>query len=365
MAKKKDKETKRPEATGLAAFREYNKKLTEKNIEEDLEPRKATDVISSGSIIIDHILGVGGFVKGTLHEIAGEAHSGKTTLCAQVARNVQRQGGSVAYLNTEQAFDLKYIRSLGVDTNDKSKWLYSTENSYEDLAMTINGLINVGKISAIIIDSVTAFEEKKVLEDDSLHGSTQLGVAARFWGNYLKKLMSLAHKNNVLILATNQTRMANIAVYGSNPFKDTTGGNALKFFKTTSLHLQGSKPKLEEGIDDFGDKQYMSLGNFTKVVARVDKNKWAPPFKSAIGKIVPYVGYDNFDALFKLALVSDKIQQAGAWISYGNPDQAHYFKAQGREAAQERIKNSPLILKKLVEDLGLAKPENYFPDIKF
>jgi len=366
MAKKpKDKNEKRPENTGLAAFREYNKKVASDVIEEELEAKTSQDVISSGSIIIDHILGVGGFVKGTIHEIAGEQHSGKSTICLQTARNSQREGNSVAYLNTEQSLDKKYALSLGVNMEDKSLWYYSTHNSYEGLATTINGLINVGDIRTIIIDSVTGFEKKEVLDEDTSHGATQIGTAARFWSDYLKKLASLAHKNNVLILATNQTRVANIGVYGSNPIKDTTGGNALKYWKTTSLHLQGSKAKAEDSVDDFGDKYYRVNEDYTKVVAKVDKNKWAPSYKSAIGKIVPYLGYDNYEALFKLATTKGLVQIAGAWISYRNEEDPDHFKVQGRPAAQERIKNSPSILKKLIEDVGLANPENYFPNSKF
>lgn len=366
MAKKpKEKEPKKPEGTGAAAFREHLQKLVKRDVEEDLQLKTEFDVYSSGSIVIDHILGVKGFVRGTFHEIAGEAHSGKSTLCLQVARNVQRAGGSVAYLNPEQAMDLKYAKALGVDTEDKSKWFYSTENSYETLPVIMNTIITVGNFDLIIIDSVTAIKEEAVLNSAMDNKSSQLGVAARFWSDYAPKLSMLAHRNKTLILGTNQTRVANIGVYGSSTFKDTTGGNALKYYKTTSIHLKGSKPKAEEAVDEFGDKYYHITEDYTKVMAVVDKNKWAPGNKSAIGRIVPYMGYDNFDALFKLALNKGILQAAGPWISYGNESDDQHFKVQGRDAAYNRIKNNPALVKKLVEDLGLAKPENYFPNIEF
>lgn len=367
MAKKKtDKEVKRPENTGLAAFREYQKKISKGVIEEELEAKTAEDIVSSGAIIIDTILGTGGFVKGTMHEIAGEAHSGKTTLMLQTARNIQRAGGVVAYLNFEKSLDKKYTDSLGVNTDSSSGlWYYSTHNSYEGAASMINGLINVGEVSAIFLDSIAGLETEEALDDDTSSGSKKIGQAAAFWSTYFKKLADIVHKKNVLFIFANQTRLSNIGVYGSAPVKDTTGGNAVKFWKTSAVYLQGSKPKAEESVDEFGDKYYRVNEDYTKVVAKVDKNKWGPSYKSAIGRIVPYVGYDNYEALYKLAVMKGVIEVSGAWVTYRSENDPAHFKVQGRDAAQERIKNNPHILKKLVEDVGLAKPENYFPNTKF
>lgn len=355
MAKKK-KPTERPTGTGLAAFREYQQKLVNKDVESELNSKSPEDIVSSGSILIDKIVGNGGFVRGAIVEVAGQEHSGKSTLCLQTARVIQQNGGSVAYINSEQSMDESYARSLGVDIDDKSKWFYTNENTYEGLAPIINGLITVGQVDAIIIDSATAIFEKASLEDDTINKSTQIGVAARFWSEYTPKLIRLANENNVLILMTNQIRVTGISHTGVT--KDTTGGAALKYYKTLGIHLQGRKPQSDKITDDFGNDVYGFKDNSTQVFAKVEKNKWGPAFTAASGRIVPYKGFDNIYSLFQLAVQSGVIKVSGSWISYGSEGEG--FKVQGREQALAFIEKSPELLKKLVSEVGLNGAENYF-----
>lgn len=348
MAKKKKEKEDKPK--GLAAFRESQKKALKRDPEIQLIEKTPGDIYSSGSIIIDKIAGTSGFVKGSIVEISGAEHSGKTTLCMQTAKNVQRQGGTVAYFNTEQTLDPKYAASLGLDVSE-DKFFYTTENTYSALEPMLSDVIDQAQVNLLIIDSVTS-----IYEDEN----KMIGVAARFWSNFTPKLIRLAAENNTLILMTNQIRVTEINHLGAK--KDTTGGAALKYYKNLSVHLKGRKESSQQIEDEFGNKTYGVANNHTTVTATIEKNKWGEPYKSAVGRIIPSLGFDNVYSLFQLAVKQGLVKQAGAWISYGEGTE-HAFKVQGIDNAVTYIRTSPDLLQVLVKEVGLADAENYFSDV--
>ncbi len=282
------------------------------------------ETISTGSILIDQAIGIGGLPVGRIVEIFGPESSGKSTLAMHAIAQAQKNNGICAYIDAEHALDPLYATKLGINTND----LIISQPDYGEQALDIaEMLIRSGAIDIIVIDSVAALVPKAELEGDM--GDTHMGLQARLMSQALRKLTPVVHKSKTVLIFINQIRQ-NI---GAMPFANketTTGGNALKFYASLRLDVRriGSVKRND-----------IQIGNRVRV--RVVKNKVAPPFKKVEVDLLFNEGISKELDLFDAALHYKIITQAGSWFSLGQEkiaqgrDQAlHYLKA-NKEIAQK------------------------------
>ena len=278
----------------------------------------AAQVIPSGSIALDHALGIGGYPKGRIIEIYGPESSGKTTLAIHAIAEAQKGGGIAAIIDAEHAFDRTYAKALGVDLETL---LISQPDNGEQALEIADNLIRSGAIDIVVIDSVAALTPKAEIEGEM--GENKVGLQARLMSQALRKLTANISKTNTCCIFINQLR-EKIGIMFGNP-ETTTGGNALKFYASVRLDIRRTT-QIKDGEE--------ALGNHVKV--KVVKNKMAPPFKKAEFDIVFGEGISHTSELVDLGVELGIIQKSGSWFSYNDQKLA-----QGREAVKKLLQDNP------------------------
>ena len=274
-------------------------------------------VIPSGSVALDHALGIGGYPRGRIIEIYGPESSGKTTLAIHAIAQAQKLGGIAAMIDAEHAFDRSYAKALGVNLDTL---LISQPDNGEQALEIADNLIRSGAIDIIVIDSVAALTPKAEIEGEM--GDNKVGLQARLMSQALRKLTANISKTNTCCIFINQLR-EKIGVMFGNP-ETTTGGNALKFYASVRIDVRRTT-QLKDGEE--------ALGNRTRV--KVVKNKMAPPFKKAEFDIVYGEGISRAGEIVDLGVEYGIISKSGSWFSYGDQKLA-----QGREATKQLIKDN-------------------------
>jgi recombination protein RecA len=275
-------------------------------------------VVSTGSLGLDIALGVGGLPRGRVVEIYGPESSGKTTLTLQVIAEMQKLGGTAAFIDAENALDPQYAQKLGVKVEDL---LISQPDTGEQALEIADMLVRSGSVDVVVIDSVAALTPKAEIEGEM--GEPQMGLQARLMSQALRKLTSNIKRTNTLVIFINQIRMKIGVMFGSP--ETTTGGNALKFYASVRLDIRriGSIKKNEEVI-----------GSETRV--KVVKNKMAPPFREALFDILYGEGISREGEILELGVKHDIVEKSGAWYAY-NKDKI----GQGKDNAREYLKEHP------------------------
>ncbi len=255
-------------------------------------------VVSTGSLGLDIALGVGGLPRGRVIEIYGPESSGKTTLTLQVIAEMQKIGGTAAFIDAEHALDPQYAQKIGVNVQEL---LISQPDNGEQALEIADMLVRSGSVDIVVVDSVAALTPRAEIEGDM--GDPQMGLQARLMSQALRKLTANIKRSNTMVIFINQIRMK-IGVMFGNP-ETTTGGNALKFYASVRLDIRrtGSIKKGEEVI-----------GNETRV--KVVKNKVAPPFKQADFDILYGEGISRDSEIIELGVLHKLIDKAGAWYAY-------------------------------------------------
>lgn len=286
-------------------------KLGDENIEN-------VEVIPTGSIGLNHALGVGGYPRGRIIEIYGPESSGKTTLAIHAIAEAQKAGGIAAIIDAEHAFDRFYAEKLGVDVNNL---LMSQPDNGEQALEIAEQLIRSSAIDILVIDSVAALTPKSEIDGDM--GDKNVGVQARLMSQAMRKLTGTISRTNTTCIFINQLREKIGVMFG--PSETTTGGNALKFYASVRIDIRPST-----AIKD-GDEV---LGKLTKV--KVVKNKVAPPFKRAEFDIMFGEGISRSGEIVDLGVEHGIIKKSGSWFSYNDAKLA-----QGRDAAKRVIQDNP------------------------
>lgn len=301
----------------------------------DGEVAEDIDVVSTGSLGLDIALGVGGLPRGRVVEIYGPESSGKTTLTLQVIAEMQKLGGTAAFIDAEHALDAQYAQKLGVNLHDL---LISQPDTGEQALEIADALVRSGSVDLIVIDSVAALTPKAEIEGDM--GDSLPGLQARLMSQALRKLTATIKRTNCLVIFINQIRMK-IGVMFGNP-ETTTGGNALKFYASVRLDIRriGSIKKGDEVV-----------GSETKV--KVVKNKVAPPFKQATFDILYGAGISRQGEAIDLGVEHGIVEKAGAWYSY-NGERIGQGKDNAREYLRERPQLADEIEGRIREKLGIS-----------
>ncbi len=322
-----------------ATLRDIRNYYNDKGIVMKMGDKPTTDVgvIPTGSLLVDSILGVGGYPKGRIIEIYGPESSGKTTLALEAIAEVQKLGGRAAYIDAEHAIDPDYAKHLGVNIAD----LILSQPDYGEQAMEIvDMLAKSNAIDLIIVDSVAALIPKAELE--GTFEDSSVGLQARLMSKSLRKLAGVLSKSNCTVIFINQLREKVGVMYG-NP-ETTTGGRALKFYSTIRIEIRRAETIKQ------GDK---ALGNIVNV--KVVKNKVAPPYRSCKIELMFGEGISKEHEITQLAVDFAIIEKAGSWFSYqgeriGQGMSSVYdymksnplFESQIEEAVRMKLSNKPL-----------------------
>src|SRR5436190_14679401 len=291
--------------------------------------------VSTGSLGLDMALGIGGLPRGRVVEIYGPESSGKTTLTLQVIANIQKLGGTAAFIDAEHALDPQYAQRLGVDT---SELLLSQPDNGEQALEIADMLVRSASVDCVVIDSVAALTPKAEIEGEM--GEPQMGLQARLMSQALRKLTANIKRSNTLVIFINQIRMK-IGVMFGNP-ETTTGGNALKFYASVRIDIRrtGSIKRGEEVI-----------GSETRV--KVVKNKVAPPFRTADFDILYGEGISREGEIIELGVANKIVDKSGAWYAYGGEKIG-----QGKDNTREFLRENPAVAgeieQKIREAVGIA-----------
>jgi recombination protein RecA len=286
----------------------------------DHDVARDIQAVSTGSLGLDIALGVGGLPRGRVVEIYGPESSGKTTLTLQVIAEMQKTGGTAAFIDAEHALDPSYAQKLGVDVDNL---LVSQPDTGEQALEIADMLVRSGSVDVVVIDSVAALTPKAEIEGEM--GDSHMGLQARLMSQALRKLTANIKRTNTLVIFINQIRMK-IGVMFGNP-ETTTGGNALKFYASVRLDIRRT------GAIKKGDEV---IGNETKV--KVVKNKVSPPFKEAFFDILYGQGISREGEIIELGVAHKFIDKSGAWYAYNGEKIG-----QGKDNAREYLKEHPEI----------------------
>ncbi|MET3616532.1 recombination protein RecA [Peptoniphilus olsenii] len=280
----------------------------------------------TGSLALDLALGIGGIPKGRIIEVYGPESSGKTTLTLHMLAEVQRGGGTGAFIDAEHALDAGYAKKLGVDVENL---IISQPDTGEQALEITEALVRSNAVDLIIIDSVAALVPKA--EIDGEMGAAQIGLQARLMSQALRKLTGAINKSKTSVVFINQLR-EKVGIMFGNP-ETTTGGRALKFYSTVRLDIRKTE-NIKKGDEIIGNR----------VRVKVVKNKVAPPFKQAEFDIMYGEGISKVGNILDVAADADIVKKAGAWYSYGE-----YKLGQGREKAKEFLEENSQILSEIEE----------------
>ncbi|MDR2451269.1 MAG: recombinase RecA [Candidatus Accumulibacter sp.] len=293
-------------------------KMGEGSVEKDLQ------VVSTGSLGLDIALGVGGLPRGRVVEIYGPESSGKTTLTLQVVAEIQKLGGTAAFIDAEHALDPTYAQKLGVKLDDL---LISQPDTGEQALEIADMLVRSGSVDLVVVDSVAALTPKAEIEGEM--GDSLPGLHARLMSQALRKLTANINRTNTLVIFINQIRMKIGVMFGSP--ETTTGGNALKFYASVRLDIRriGAIKKSDEMI-----------GNETKV--KVVKNKVSPPFREAIFDILYGEGISREGEIVELGVAHKLVEKSGSWYSYNGEKIG-----QGKDNAREFLRTHPEIAEEI------------------
>ena len=281
---------------------------------------EAVEVVSTGSLMLDIALGIGGLPKGRVIEVYGPESSGKTTLTLQAIAQCQKAGGTCAFIDAEHALDPIYAQKLGVNLEE----LYLSQPDTGEQALEIaDMLVRSSAVDMVVIDSVAALTPKAEIEGDM--GDQLPGLQARLMSQALRKLTGNIKRSNCLVIFINQLRMKiGVMMPGQSP-EVTTGGNALKFYASVRLDIR------RIGAVKKGDE---IIGNQTKI--KVVKNKLAPPFKQIVTEILYGEGISREGELIDMGVEAKLVDKAGAWYSYGSERIG-----QGKDNARQYLKEHP------------------------
>ena len=329
MAKKEEKEN-QEQKKGVQVSAEKLKALqaTLDKIDKDFgkgtvmklgdKPVWEVSVIPSGSVSLDHALGIGGYPRGRVVEIYGPESSGKTTLAIHAIAEAQKTGGIAAIIDAEHAFDPTYAKKLGVNVDTL---LISQPDNGEQALEIADHLIRSGAVDVIVIDSVAALTPKAEIEGEM--GDSKMGLHARLMSQALRKLTANISRTNTCCVFINQLR-EKIGIMFGNP-ETTTGGNALKFYASVRLDVR-KITQLKDGEEATGNR----------VRVKVVKNKMAPPFKKAEFDVVFGEGISKIGEIIDLGVDFDIIKKSGSWFSYGDTKIG-----QGRDAVKQLLLDNP------------------------
>jgi len=321
-------------ALGLAQ-EQINKQFGEGAIRR-LGDTKTSDVelISSGALSLDIALG-GGYPRGRIIEVYGPESSGKTTLTLHAIAEIQKNGGTAAFVDAEHALDPAYARRLGVDTDNL---LVSQPDNGEQALEIVETLVRSNAVDLVVIDSVAALVPQAEIEGEM--GDSHMGLQARLMSQALRKLAGITHKSKTIVIFINQIRMK-IGVMFGNP-ETTTGGNALKFYSSVRMDIRRTG-QIKTGDD--------ILGNRTKV--KIVKNKIAPPFRIAEFDIMYNEGISRTGDVLDLAVQHSIVGKAGAWFDYADAKIG-----QGREASKQYLSANPKVLQEIETKVRAKVAEN-------
>ncbi len=299
--------------------------------------------VSTGSIGLDVALGIGGLPRGRIVEIYGPESSGKTTLTLHAIAEMQKTGGTAAFVDAEHALDPTYAEKLGVNIDEL---LVSQPDTGEQALEITDMLVRSGAVDIVVVDSVAALTPKAEIEGDM--GDSHMGLQARLMSQALRKLTANIKRSNTLVIFINQIRMKIGVMFGSP--ETTTGGNALKFYSSVRLDIR------RIGAIKKGDEV---VGNETKV--KVVKNKVAPPFKVVNFEILYGEGISHEGELIAMGVEHNIIDKAGAWYSY-NGDRI----GQGKEKVRDFLKENPEVANDIehkLRDMLIPKPKSATDDV--
>ncbi|WP_125981066.1 recombinase RecA [Loigolactobacillus iwatensis] len=292
--------------------------------------------IPSGSLALDEALGVGGYPRGRIVEVYGPESSGKTTVALHAVAEVQKRGGTAAYIDAENAMDPKYAANLGVNIDDL---LLSQPDTGEQGLEIADALVSSGAIDLVVVDSVAALVPRAEIEGEM--GDAHVGLQARLMSQALRKLSGTINKTKTIAIFINQIR-EKVGIMFGNP-ETTPGGRALKFYSTIRLEVRRAE-QIKNGTD--------IIGNRVKI--KVVKNKVAPPFKVALVDIMYGEGISQTGELVDMAVEKDIVDKSGSWYSYGE-DRI----GQGRENAKHYLSDHPEVMaeikQKVREAYGIAE----------
>ncbi len=286
----------------------------------DAAASSSIKTVSTGSIALDVALGIGGLPRGRVVEIYGPESSGKTTLTLHAIAEMQKLGGTAAFVDAEHALDPLYAAKLGVNIDEL---LISQPDTGEQALEITDMLVRSGAVDVVVIDSVAALTPKAEIEGEM--GASHMGLQARLMSQALRKLTANIKRSNTLVIFINQIRMKIGVMFGSP--ETTTGGNALKFYASVRLDIR------RIGAIKKGDE---ILGNETRV--KVVKNKVAPPFKQVVFDILYGEGISREGELIDLGVQHDIVEKSGAWYSYSGTRIG-----QGKDNVKTYLKDNPEI----------------------
>jgi recombination protein RecA len=288
-------------------------------------------VVSTGSLGLDIALGVGGLPRGRVIEIYGPESSGKTTLTLQVIAEMQKVGGTAAFIDAEHALDPQYAQKIGVNVQEL---LISQPDNGEQALEITDMLVRSGSVDVVVVDSVAALTPRAEIEGDM--GDPQMGLQARLMSQALRKLTANIKRSNTMVIFINQIRMK-IGVMFGNP-ETTTGGNALKFYASVRLDIRRT------GSIKRGDE---IIGNETRV--KVVKNKIAPPFKQAEFDILYGEGISRESEIIELGVIHKLIEKSGAWYAYKGEKIG-----QGKDNVREYLREHAEMAKEIEKKIRVA-----------